>query len=116
MFLTGLKSYQVSQPMLSTDPEIGDFFPRLGLDKLASSACLDLVTILGMGLQMARHAQSINAMTDPRTWEDNGFTSEVHTQQTLTGLTIEVGVKRSRRLPQEGRSAKGAKSLPPSQG
>jgi hypothetical protein len=96
MFLTGLKSYQMKQPMLSTDPEMGDFFPRLGLDRLASTACLDLVTILGMGLQMAHQAPSINALTHPRTWEDNGLTSEVNTQQTGTGVAIELGVKKSR--------------------
>jgi len=96
LFLSGLKSYQVAQPTLSTDAEIGDFFPRLAMDNLASAACSDLVTILGMGLQMARQASTINSLTDPRTWEDNGITSVVHTQQTATGVAITVGVKKSR--------------------
>jgi hypothetical protein len=92
-FLRGLDGYGNAQPMLAMNPEVGSFFPQLDLDKLAGNACLDLVTVLGMGLQVPHEAHFVDSLADPRTWEKRRINTRIaRTQGTGTGLGISLEV------------------------
>jgi hypothetical protein len=76
MYLDGIASYAVDQPMLATDPDLGAWFPPLQLDRIVSDACMDLTTIVGLGLT-APPKGPIASMENPRTWLAHGYTSSL---------------------------------------
>lgn len=45
-----LMDYQNDRPTLAQDSELGHLFERLTLDGVINTACLDLLTVLGLGL------------------------------------------------------------------
>jgi hypothetical protein len=68
-YLATRQSYAAEQPRLATDQRFGGNFDDTGLDAVVGSSCLDLATVLGLGLTTPLGAPP-GTLLDPAMWRE----------------------------------------------
>lgn len=91
-YLTNIPDYLDEQPLLAADPDLGQHFPVPDMNDLASSACLELISILGAGLRLVPNAPE-DSLHDPRLWRERGLRFVATPAMTSRGLRIAFAVK-----------------------
>ncbi len=91
-YLTNIPDYLDEQPLLAADPDLGQHFPVPDMNDLASSACLELMSILGAGLRLIPNAPE-DSLHDPRLWRERGLRLVASQVVCSTGLRVAFEVR-----------------------
>jgi hypothetical protein len=91
-YLIQHQQYAVDQARLAADPDLGTLFQPRDLEVIANQACLDLVSLLGLGLQ-APPAQESTSLEHPNTWRDHHLAMDLQTREVPGGLDVSLEVK-----------------------
>lgn len=91
-YLTNIPDYLDEQPLLAADPDLGQHFPVPDINDLASSACLELISILGAGLRLSHNAPE-DSLHDPRLWRETGLRFVASQVVSSTGLRVAFEVR-----------------------
>jgi hypothetical protein len=83
--ITNYREYQRTQPALASDLHFGALASVPNLEDSFHSACEQLVTLLGLGLDLLDRPGD-GSLRHPATWRDLGLRSVVHSVETVGGL------------------------------
>lgn len=91
-YLTNIPDYLDEQPLLAADPDLGQYFPVPDMNDLASSACLELISILGAGLRGIPNAPE-DSLHGPRLWRERGLRFVATQAVSSSGLRVAFEVR-----------------------
>jgi hypothetical protein len=92
IYLAEHQQYATAQPRLATDLELGKLFVPRDLETVANHACLDLLSIVGLGLDAPSEEVSSD-LRHPNMWRDNRLAMTLNTHETPEGIEIGAEVK-----------------------
>jgi hypothetical protein len=85
--LTWFTQYVRQQPQMSADRRFGQLFKTPGVEEMMNHACIQLVSVLGMGLDLL-NTPSNGSLRHPRTWIDHPITADIRAGETPGGMNI----------------------------
>lgn len=92
MYLTSWQRYLHERPQLATDLDLGKLHPEPDLEKVINTACVDLITLLGMARVLPVSAPA-GSLEHPATWREKQLRTTIsRTEVTPSGVEIALQV------------------------
>jgi hypothetical protein len=99
MYVATRHSYGIERPRLAAGAEKGERFAPEGATELIMAACVDLATLLGLGV-ISPAGTAPGSIMDSTVWRKDGLRSSIQTSVADAGLDVAIQVEREGEEPE----------------